>query len=272
MDLSNIQLVPTSSIVSCIIVISLITIVPIAAIVWLKIKTHARLMPAIIGALGFIVTVMIIESFAHSVILNAFGKMIYSNAFLYAAYGGLMAAVFEEFGRYFIMKWQHKKFDTLNDGIMYGLGHGGIEAILLVGLSLLNTVLIMLAINDGSIATLFGTQVIDETMIAQLNSIASTSGVIYFVSLLERLLSLVLHVGLSCFVMLSVISKQKNYLFIAIGIHFGVDFVAGLVNTGLFGSVVGIVILYIGILVVDIWVMKKAIKDSEKYYCEFHKD
>lgn len=272
MDLSNIQLVPTSSIVSCIIVISLITIVPIAAIVWLKVKTHARLMPAIIGALGFLVTVMIIESFAHSLILGTFGNIIYSNAFLYAVYGGLMAAVFEEFGRYFIMKWQHKKFDSLNDGIMYGLGHGGIEAILLVGFSLVNTVLIMIAINDGSISTLLSNQTIDETMIAQLNSIASTNGIIYFVSLLERLLSLVLHIGLSCFVMLSVISKQKSYLFIAIAIHFGVDFVAGLVNTGIFGSVIGIVILYICILIVDIWLMKKAIKDSEKHYCEFHND
>ena len=48
-------------------------------------------------------------------------------------YGGLMAGVFEETGRYVSFKWFLKKETRIQDGLSYGIGHGGIEAMLIVG-------------------------------------------------------------------------------------------------------------------------------------------
>ena len=46
---------------------------------------------------------------------------------LYAVYGGLMAALFEETGRYSAMRFLVKPMDFPN-AFMYGAGHGGVEA------------------------------------------------------------------------------------------------------------------------------------------------
>ena len=61
------------------------------------------------------------------------------NPWLYVLYGIAAAAIFEETARWVIFYWLQKKRPlTFRDGVAYGLGHGGIEALFVGIVSLLN--------------------------------------------------------------------------------------------------------------------------------------
>ena len=64
--------------------------------------------------------------------------------------GGLTAGLFEECGRYLGFRFILPKELSWKNGLAYGLGHGGIEAIILVGLTYINNIVISLMINKGT--------------------------------------------------------------------------------------------------------------------------
>ena len=67
--------------------------------------------------------------------------VIRGNIWLYALYGGLMAGLFEETGRYLAFSFALKKYRAKNvNALMYGAGHGGFEAIVIVGLTMINNI------------------------------------------------------------------------------------------------------------------------------------
>lgn len=57
---------------------------------------------------------------------------------------------FEETGRLIAMKFWMKKWLDFPNALMYGIGHGGVEAILLGGLSGISNLVSMLMINSGA--------------------------------------------------------------------------------------------------------------------------
>lgn len=66
-------------------------------------------------------------------------------------YAALAAGLFEETGRLVAMKFFMKKNLDKGNALMYGVGHGGVEAILLVGLTYVNNIVISIMINTGTI-------------------------------------------------------------------------------------------------------------------------
>ena len=54
-------------------------------------------------------------------------RFINGHTVAYVLYGIFMAGIFEECGRYVIIKYIMKKNKTMENMIMYGIGHGGIE-------------------------------------------------------------------------------------------------------------------------------------------------
>src|SRR6185312_119777 len=100
-----------------------------------------------------------------------------STAFLYTwlAILALTAGIFEEVGRYIGYRWfMRREEKTWNKAIMYGLGHGGLESILLVGgLSLLTlvNVVVLSSINLNALPAAQHAQVAQ-----QLNAINAEPG------------------------------------------------------------------------------------------------
>ena len=86
---------------------------------------------------------------------------------IYSLYGGLMAGIFEETGRYFSFKWFLKKENRIQDGVSYGIGHGGIEAMLIVGTTYLNNLIFSILINQGWIEKLGLSAELEETVVTQ---------------------------------------------------------------------------------------------------------
>ncbi|HEY7123897.1 MAG TPA: YhfC family glutamic-type intramembrane protease [Ktedonobacterales bacterium] len=137
----------------------------------------------------------------------------------------LTAGLFEEVGRYVGYRWlMRKEQKTWEKALMYGAGHGGIESILLVGLSLGFSVLI------GLVLLVVPTNVLpaslQEQLGAQYASIAAQPGWLPLLGMWERLWTLPVHLALSVIVVQMFLRGQRRWLWLAIGAHAMVDFVS----------------------------------------------
>jgi uncharacterized membrane protein YhfC len=136
---------------------------------------------------------------------------------------GLLAGIFEETARYILFKWIRKSSDTWQNGIVIGLGHGAIEAIL-IGILAIFTLAQMTAmknIPDLSTMGISAEQI--ELVKNQIDSYWSQSSIVPYFGLMERMSAMSLHVGLSIFVLLSVLTNQKKWFWLALLWHALVD-------------------------------------------------
>ena len=136
--------------VSCVIGFGL----PLAAFLYLRLKKKADVLPFFIGCAVMLLFALILEALVHRVILgSSAGGKIQNNIWLYALYGGLMAGLFEETGRFLAFKTVLKKYQHRDvNALMYGAGHGGIEAVVLLGITMINNLTYSVIINAGAFA------------------------------------------------------------------------------------------------------------------------
>lgn len=132
--------------------------------------------------------------------------------FLLLAFPSFTAGIFEEFARFSAFRLLIKKLSWEN-GVMYGAGHGGFESILLVGLNVLITAITFI---------LFPSTIPPE----QLQAIAALPAYVPLVGLYERLIAIAIHIGLSVIVLQCVIHKRYIYLWLAVALHFVLNFSA----------------------------------------------
>lgn len=197
-------MVPTANMVMMIVGALLGIAIPVFLAWWAVKKNKANLPPILFGAAVFLVFALVLESTVHQVVLKGErGALIQGNVLYYALYGGLMAGLFEETGRFLAMKFLLKKHPaTPRAGVAYGLGHGGAEMLLLFGLSMISTFAMALMMNLGQM-DLLTAKVPDESkeqVLAQLEQIKTTGAGMYLVGLWERLSALILQVSLSILV------------------------------------------------------------------------
>ena len=124
---------------------------------WWAVKKHqAKLSTILIGAGTFVVFALVLESIVHQIVLKGpSGAVIQGKTLYYALYGGLMAGLFEETGRFLSMKFLLKKEPTeTKPGVSYGLGHGGVEMAIIFGLSMISTLTMAIPRADGHPALL----------------------------------------------------------------------------------------------------------------------
>ena len=177
-----------------------------------------------------------------------------STAFLYTwlAILALTAGLFEEIGRYIGYRWfMGKEEKTWNKAVMYGLGHGGLESILLVGgLSLLTlvNVVVLSSINLNALPTAQHAQVVQ-----QINAINAEPAWLPLLGAWERLWTLPVQVAFSVIVLQVFRRGSILWLVLAIVAHAVFDFItvalvqllgAGKVSTNL---IVELVIAIVGL-------------------------
>ena len=198
---------------------------PAALCILLKRRTGAKLTDMLLGAVTFVLSALVLEQLLHLAVNALFGEALANNLWLYALYGGAAAAVFEECGRLAAMKCFLKKRLTKQSALMYGVGHGGIEAVLIGGVSCISNLSTALMVNNGALeATLSG---LDEaaraaTMEAVSQLCALPPYTFYLVGV-ERLLALALQLCLSYLVYRAVRYRRRGFFAAALGVHFAVD-------------------------------------------------
>ncbi len=207
--------------------------VPIGLFVYLWRKKKASFFSFATGLLIFLVFALFLESMVHSIVFNATGNLITGNVFLYALYGGLMAALFEETGRFLGIKYIMRNQLTKENAFMYGVGHGGIEAMFLLGITSINNLANAMMINDGSMTSVLEglDQTARETAVQGLSVLWETPASLFFAAGFERIVAICLQISLSILIYQAVKEKSGRWYWAAFGVHFVVDFAAVLLSS-----------------------------------------
>ena len=199
---------------------------PIFLCIFIYKKTKAWVPAFFIGCGIFVGFAMILEQICHAIVLTVTGSVIRDNIWLYGIYGGLAAALFEETGRWIAMKFCLKKHLTRENALMYGAGHGGIEAFLILGLSSMSNLLTAAMINGGlmekTMTALEPAQ--QEVTYNQLSVLWTTPAYQFYLAPVERISAIALQIALSILVFSAVKTGRKMHLAAAFGLHFAVDF------------------------------------------------
>lgn len=230
---NNLTVAPTAIIVMALVgVFTLILPLGLGVIFWKKTKGQWRFF--LTGCIVFPVFALVLERAVHGLVLGgAAGAALQGNIWLYALYGGLMAGIFEECGRWLAFKLSLRWNQGPGDALMYGAGHGGIEAVLLAGMTMVNNIILSLALNRGgmeAVEAIIGGPVPDAQR-AALQSLSSYPAGIYLWAGFERLVAVGLHIALSVLVYTSVKRRNRWFWFpAAILLHALVDMAAVLTN------------------------------------------
>ena len=210
-------------------------LIPLGLLLYFRFKKRADILPFFVGCAIMILFSFILETVVHSVVLrSAAGAKIQNSPFLMALYGGIMAALFEECGRYLAFRsiLKNQRGNDMN-ALMYGAGHGGIEALVLIGIGMVSNILYSLAINSGNAESLLAPMSAETRMQVEgaFNTLITTPSYHFLLGLVERCMAVVLQLALSVFVWFAVKSKGKAVLLAAAFlIHFLVDFVTAFVS------------------------------------------
>ena len=137
---------------------------------------------------------------------------------------GLSAGIFEEIARYAGYRWWAKEARSWSKGLLYGAGHGGIEAIL-VGVLVMYTFLQMHTLQGLDLAAVVPADQL-EVVSAEVSAYWSSAWYDSFLSTLERLLTIPVQIGLSIIVLQVFTRRQVYWLLIAILWHALIDAVA----------------------------------------------
>lgn len=190
---------------------------------------------------------------------------------LVALVSALMAGIFEESGRFFAFSVLLKKHRS-NDGnaLMYGIGHGGCEVVMIVMLSMINNLAYASAINAGTAETMLAG--LEETQAMALGAafeqLATATPGLFFVSVVERIAAVAAHISLSVVVWAACKVPGKKRLFpVAILLHTWLDFVPGLcslngVPTGLIEFLVYLCAALCVVVAIRVW-KKEFLRSSQ---------
>lgn len=244
--------VPAASIAAMVVTILLCVGIPLALAIVLKKKFHAKLSFFLGGCVCFPLFVLVLESLLHRAILTGpVGAKIQQNIWLYALYGGLAAGIFEEIGRFWFLSVLARKDGRPENALMFGAGHGGIEAVTLVVLTYINNIVFSVMINAGQIdAALQPLDDASRTLLAtQLIALSSTAPWMFLVGGIERVLAITLHIALTVVVFAGVRRKRFGYVLLAIALHALVDGVTVLVASVLSVVLVEVVVLILVVLI-----------------------
>ncbi len=140
---------------------------------------------------------------------------------------GFSAALSETLARVvgFAILFRYRLAKNHADGVMVGLGHGGIEAMLFGGVLLAASMSSLFALANSDLATLDLTNEQLSNVLTQLESM-QTMPWLPFVSVLERMIAMTIHVIISVLVWKAFKRRQFGYLLIAVLYHALFDFTA----------------------------------------------
>ncbi len=221
-------MVPVSSMI-CMVTTLLIALgIPSGLFLWLRLVKKADILPFFVGCGVMLLFAFVLEQFVHTIVLGSpAGEAIRGNIWLYALYGGMMAGLFEETGRYLAFRTVlKKKQDRDVNALMYGAGHGGFEALAILGAASINNLITSVMINTGSIQSLLDT--LPEELLPQMqtavDALCTTPFWLFLVGGVERVFAVILHLSLSVLVWFAAKKAGRLYLYpTAILLHCAVD-------------------------------------------------
>ena len=221
-----------SAVPSLIITVILMLVIPVSFFIcWRKKHKHqTKISWLVAGAVGFIVSARVLELGVHLVCIvadNPVSRFINGNTVAFVLYGIIMAGVFEECGRYIVLKYIMKKNRTPENAILYGIGHGGIEILAVLLPTMITYLAVAVLFSSGNIENaLSSLNITEETAAVVLPSVQAAAAFDYgmmAMNVIERLFAMFLHIGLTVIVYYGVCNANKVCLPAAIILHMLMD-------------------------------------------------
>ena len=281
-------MVSTGAFIGIIVTLIITLLGPIIAAIVYSVKNKGKGVwkAWLFGAAGFFVLQVLIRI----PILNVLGtfpwfqKFAENNYIVYCLILAMTAALFEVVARFAVAKILQKNMNY-QQGVAAGLGHGGIEAIILIGMTYVNNLLYAVMINSGAfdatVAQTGAAPVPNATeLVDQLNQIKAalveTPTYAFYLAGYERILCVLFHTAMSLLVCYLVYKKKALVgVGIAFAAHFAVDFVSPVINglaTPYLGNVISqgtaYVLIYGILTAVAIGAVVVIRKIGKKWNCE----
>lgn len=199
---------------------------PIGLVIYFYKKYKISLFAVVVGILTFSISQMIIRLPLISYLNTKmwFVDNIKSNNILYILFLAFSAGIFEEIARFLGFKFCLKNKLSWKNGIACGIGHGGIEAVLLVGITYVSNIVLSSLINSSTFDTVIVPKMPQAVIMRE--TLINTSSYMFLFGGLERIFTIILHIAFSIVVLEGVIKKQGKYLLYAILLHTFIDFIA----------------------------------------------
>ena len=245
---------------------------PLLILLFVRKHRGQKLLPAwLLGAAGFFVTQILIRVPILLVLQTKdwFMDFAQTHMFLYAFLMAFTAGLFELAGRFAVAKLMKKDL-TFNRSLAAGLGHGGIEAMVLVGGSCISNFVFIVMINSGTFDTLIAEAVATgaaDQIIALGNSLIDTHPALFLLAGFERILAMTAHVGMTMIVCYALYRKKPlQGTLLCLAIHTMIDLSAGismLIGTKLTQSTAYIIIYTILTVTAaaSVWIVCRIRKD-----------
>lgn len=144
------------------------------------------------------------------------------------------SGLFEEATRWVVMRFWAKRTRAWRDGVGFGLGHGGIEALLTIGSVSINNIVLLLAA-DQILEAVESQQNPEatEAVNQQIDAVHSITAALVGMSLYERILAITLHVAMSVLVLRAVREHRWVLWLAAVAIHIAFNSIAvGMMQLG----------------------------------------
>ena len=219
------------------------------AILW-TVKKKEKFTSVLTGAVTFLLFALILEKPIQNVLIfptamglpnHGIAQFINARPVLWAFLVGFFPGLFEETGRFVAFKTVLKNRKNRETSISYGIGHGGFEVMLILGLTYINYITYGIMINSGAYAETIKqiAQVMPDQVDAYLaipDQLAAFTADSFAINLYERIFAVLFHIGASILVFYACRDRKKIWLYsLAIILHTLMDGILGLALAGVIG-------------------------------------
>lgn len=182
------------------------------------------------GALGFFLPQVVIRipilQFLGT--LPGFQAFSQSHAVLFVFLLALTAALFETAGRFLVLRALLYRRLSYMTGVAAGAGHGGIESVMLVGLTYVNNLVFGVLLNAGLLPTILPDPALRDQITQALLAVSPDQ---FLVAGIERVLAMAFHIALSVLLALFLLRKRTvTGLLLVVLAHWALDFGVGLLQ------------------------------------------
>ena len=206
------------------------------ALLWVR-KKHEPFKTVLVGAVIFFLFVTILEKPIQALVITGghpVAAFLSANPVWWALVVGLFPGVFEETGRLFAFKAILKNRKNRETAISYGVGHGGMEVLMLLGVNYVAYLAYAAMINSGTFGTVIEQAAAKapeqvETLRTLAEQLAGLTLAGVGLGLIERAFAFLFHIGASILVFYACRDRGRFWLYpLAIVLHTALDFIAGL--------------------------------------------
>lgn len=218
------------------------------ALIW-KFRKKERFTTILVGAATFLLFALLLEKPIQNVLLfpsqmglreHPLSAFLNARPVLLALAAGLFPGVFEETGRLAAYKTVLKNRKNRETAVSHGVGHGGFEAMYLLGATYISYISYAVMINTGAFGTLVEQAAAKAP--AQADALAALAGQLATLTFadvglgfVERVFAVLFHVGASILVFYACRDKGRRWLYpLAILLHTALDFIAALYSLGVY--------------------------------------